>query len=363
MKNEICITGLGTVSKFGRSPDRFFDSLISIDSEICGEDPELHAYITDIDEYKKDYIRYFLNLVRDSVYSVLEDWGKSLYGKRGCLIIGTGMGISDIYLNTEKYKRNDIKNLLYSYLEIPAEIYILSSACSSSAQALEYAVRLLDCDERGYDYVIAGGAEAFSQIVYNGFLRLNSIDKSGCRPFDKNRRGIYPADGAAFFMLEKKNESENIYCRIKGICSLNEAYHTTAPYPDGRYIRSVINSALNDAGLAAEDIDAVIAHGTGTKLNDKIEAQALLDVFGRICVTSPKGRIGHTGGASGAFGLLTASMALQRQCIPHIANLEECDVDMLINPVKYNPQNKEINNLLVNCFAFGGCDAALAVGK
>ena len=84
------------MSKFGRSPDRFFDSLISIDSEICGEDPELHAYITDIDEYKKDYIRYFLNLVRDSVYSVLEDWGKSLYGKRGCLIIGTGMGISDI---------------------------------------------------------------------------------------------------------------------------------------------------------------------------------------------------------------------------------------------------------------------------
>jgi len=365
---EVYVTGVGIVSKFGSTINEYWDELnkgktsekqnISVNNQ----NKEVLADILSTKMYEEDYEKYFLDMCCKAILTAAQDADIDLSGQRGCIIIGTGMGISDAFLSLEDKPADFMSKLehkIRKYLKVNIKVLIMANSCCAGAQAIAYAYDLLNFND--FKFVIAGGVEAFSYITYCGFKRLNSIDETGCKPFDKNRKGIYVGDGAVFFVLENR-KSEHGYCKMLGQAVTSDAYHIVSPEPGGIQISRAIRQALKQADIKYNEIDAVITHGTGTKLNDIVEAKALYDIFGHIDVTAPKGKIGHTGGASGAFGLLTAICALKFQCLPYVVNLNELDESVKISPVMLSKKFKSIKNIIVNCLAFGGTNTVLVCG-
>lgn len=360
MSDEIFVSGIGLKSKFGSTPDSFWNSLIT-----CNDHGE-RAICTDIisDElYQENYENYFIDMCTDAIIRAANEAGVDLNDGHGCVILGTGMGLADSFLYEDKIEPDFMSSLdvkIKEKLHTNVSIIIIANACCSSAQAIAFGYDLLMSKE--YTYVIAGGVEAYSYITQCGFQRLNAIDKNGCKPFDKDRKGIHIGDGAVFFTLMSVSNKHS-YCKLLGHGNTNDAYHIVAPDPTGQYIKNAILTALNYSKIIPNEIDAVVTHGTGTKANDQVEAEALYELFGEIDITAPKGKIGHIGGASGAFGILTAILMLQHQKIPPVVNLNEIDSSIKVNPVIHEGKKKRIRKLLVNCFGFGGTNTVLVCGE
>lgn len=360
MPGEVHVTGVGLVSKFGNNLEEFWNALKTQGN--YEKENSIPEYITSYEEYKKNYERYFLNLCTEAISRAIKDAHIEKENLNGCIIVGTGMGLADSFLS-QKLEPNYmslLKMKLQEKLKTKINIIIMANACCAGAQAIAYAYDLIRTGK--YDYVVAGGAEAYSYITDSGFYRLNCIDENGCRPFDKNRKGITVGDGAAFFVVERYSNIHT-YCEMLGHGITCEAYHVVSPKPDGTEIKNSIQNALRRAELKPENIDAVIAHGTGTKQNDSIEGKVLWEVFKEIDVTAPKGKIGHTGGASGAFGLLTALCLLKYQEIPPVMNLRHQDDNINIHAIKDQSKKKDIHKVLINCLAFGGTNVVLLCGR
>ena len=226
-------------------------------------------------------------------------------------------------------------------------------------------------DSQCFDLVIAGGIESLSLMALSGFLRLYSLDKNGCKPFDKDRKGIMVGEGAAFFILERTSEiiskRKNVYCILAGAGISNDAYNIVQIDPSGTEIKRAMDQAFDVSGLSKSDIDLIVAHGTGTTINDKVESKIINEYFkeclSSINVTTSKGATGHTGGSSGAFGLLTGIGALLTGCIPPILNLKNVDLDVKI-PLIYGKYKKhKVEVVMVNAFAFGGTNIILICKK
>lgn len=356
------ITGVGVNSPFGNTLERFWKSVV------WGERPLKESsfyYFSHEDETSDWYEKNFSNVCIATVLDALADAGLEKSEKQGCLILGSGMGISDIFLAEDQLGHPNpfqMKKKLVKSLEVQTgmqwHISINANACCAGAQAIAYGFDLV-CSGR-YDFVVAGGIEVESKIMQNGFRRLNGIDEECCRPFDKNRKGIQVGEGAAFFVIQKNGSQK--YGEILGQAVTNDAYHIVAPRPGGKYIQNAMELALKRANRKPKEIDAVVAHGTGTKKNDAIEAQVLGQIFPNAYVTAPKSVIGHTGGASGAFGLLTALGILRYQEIPPIHHLVQLDEGITIRAVQKNAKKLMIRNVLVDCFAFGGTNTVLLCG-
>lgn len=351
---RVSVTGIGISSQFGNTLERFWKSVIS------GEKPLKENVASDHSE------RLFLDACITTVLDAIKDADVETKGEKGCFILGTGMGISDVFLAEEKTVPPDtfqLKEKISKRLEeqtgMQWRTIIIANACCAGAQAIAYGFDMVR--SRQYDFVVAGGIEIESQIMRNGFQRLNSIDEECCRPFDKSRKGIRVGEGAVFFVLQTKRKW--VYGEILGQAVTNDAYHIVSPRPGGEYIQNVIELSLQRSNRKPEEIDAVVAHGTGTRKNDAIEAQVLERIFKNVYVTAPKCVIGHTGGASGAFGLLTALGMLQYQEIPPIHHLKQLDEDINILVVQNKPQKASVRNVLINCFAFGGTNIALVCGR
>lgn len=359
---RVSITGIGISSPYGSTLERFWLSLVSGERPI--EDSSLN-HLRYENESSGDYEASFLNSCTTAVFDAFWDARLDKMEKNGCLILGTGMGISDIFLmekqavfsNYSKLKAK-LEKHLQEQTAIQWRIIVIANACCAGAQAIAYGFDLVRSGR--YDFVVAGGIEGESKIMQNGFLRLNAIDEECCRPFDKNRKGIRIGEGAAFFVLQR-NERQ-AYGEILGQAVTNDAYHVVSPRPDGKLVQNAIELALKRADKKPADIDVVVAHGTGTKKNDAIEAQVLDRIFKNVYVTAPKSVIGHTGGASGAFGLLTALGMLRYQAIPPIHHLEQLDENMNLHVVQKEPKKMKIGKVLVDCFAFGGTNTAFLCG-
>lgn len=352
---DIYINGISVVSKHGTELDMYWRNL-NTDGSVCSALPY----------EKKNHNNpeaYFIAICKEGIEASARDAAVTLNMADGCIVVGTGMGLSDLFLyrdNLPYHYLSQLKDKIASALGSDIPVILIANACCAGAQAIAYGFDLLRAGT--YQYVIAGGAEVYSRITHDGFRRLYAVDETGCKPFDQNRKGIAMGEGAAFFVLQPSNAS-NPYCRLLGTSVTNDAYHIVAPAPEGLQIRRAVLQALEQAGLSKAEIDAVIAHGTGTPLNDRIEADVLYELFGEIDVTAPKGKIGHTGGAAGAFGLLTAVCCLKYQQLPYIVNLKVVDDLVKIRPVTYEPKNKKIEHILVNAFAFGGTNTALICGE
>ncbi|RPJ08428.1 MAG: hypothetical protein EHM28_04365, partial [Spirochaetaceae bacterium] len=187
------------------------------------------------------------------------------------------------------------------YLGLGSMACNISTACTSSARAIVFGRSLLDLGV--CDAVVAGGGDIVSDSVLLGFHALEAVDRQPCNPFSKNRHGINLGEGAALFVLTRE-PLDGQAIRIAGCGESSDAYHMTAPEPEGMGASAAMSEALDDAGLAPEDIDYINLHGTGTELNDRMESKATARVFVHVPpASSTKTMIGHTLGAAGAMEL------------------------------------------------------------
>lgn len=245
------------------------------------------------------------------------------------------------------------------------------TACASGANSIGDAFKVI---ERGdADAMITGGSEApLTKMAFAGFsaakaLSFNDDPKTASRPFDSNRDGFVMGEGAGILILESLDSAlergATIYAEIVGYGASGDAYHITAPAPEGEGAVRAMRQAIEDAGLQAEDIDYVNAHGTSTELNDKFETAALKQLLGdhayQTAISSTKSMTGHMLGAAGAVEAIICIKAIQEGMIPPTINQSEkdplCDLDYVPN-VK---REKKVRAALSNSLGFGGHNAAL----
>ena len=243
------------------------------------------------------------------------------------------------------------------------------TACAAGTHAVGNAARLV-MDDR-CDVMLTGGSEASTTATaLQGFTNMTAASKSGiCRPFDRDRDGLLMAEAGAVLVLEELEHARargaEILGEIMGSASNADAYHITAPAPGGGGAVACMELALADAGIRAEDIRHVNAHGTSTPLNDAAEAEALAKIFGLPgpVVTSTKGVTGHALGAAGAIEAVAVLLAIQHGLIPPTAGLRHLDPELpAIDVVIGAPRAWEPGPSLSNSFGFGGHNGTLVIG-
>lgn len=253
--------------------------------------------------------------------------------------------------------------------------FVFATACSSSASAM---IKARDMIQAGLvDAAVVGGVDIASDTVLLGFDSLEAVSDEKTNPFSKNRKGITLGEAAALFVVSKdaddvSDNTDGIAIKLLGAGESADASHMTAPLEDGSGAAQAIKEALNDSGLKPTDIDYLNLHGTGTHLNDAMEAKAVNAIFGEytkdLPVSSTKPLMGHTLGASGAIELAICSHALRHSAekkLPvHMWDGVFDDELPRLNFVKSGDVCKEeIKIAMSNSFGFGGCNISLIIGK
>ena len=243
------------------------------------------------------------------------------------------------------------------------------SACSSGTVAIGYAADAIGWGQ--LDVALAGASDVLCRLTLSGFNALRLVDKEPCRPFCRSRQGMNLGEAAAMLVLEDlaaaRRRGAHIYAEVAGYGVRCEAYHPTAPEPEGKAVAALIEDALRSARISADAVDHVNAHGTATPQNDQAEARgmrlALGDRMARIPVTSIKSMIGHCLAAAGAIEAATLALSIARGVVPPTVNFREpdpeCDVDVVANEARRVPISCGVSTSL----AFGGNDAALVMRR
>jgi len=248
------------------------------------------------------------------------------------------------------------------------------TACAASSHAVGDAFKVI---QRGQaDVMLAGGTEAsLTGLMLGGFDVMkatstrNSEPQRASRPFDRDRDGFVPAEGAAMLVLEElghaRSRGAKIYAEILGYGLSNDAHHYTAPDPEGQGAALCMRMALEDAGITPEEVEYINAHGTSTPLNDAVETLAIKSVFGRhayrVPISSTKSMTGHLLGAAGALELIFTCLTICEGVIPPTINYEspdpECDLDYVPNQAR----SARVRTAMSNSFGFGGTNACLVL--
>jgi len=251
--------------------------------------------------------------------------------------------------------------------EGPCSMHI--DACSSGNHTIAYAYDLIQSGR--VDAMVVGGGEPTPQTGFTHFHNLRALAPDRCQPFDKNRQGLMLGEGAGVLVMETYEAASRrgapIYAEVLSYGLSCDAYHMTAPHPEGDGARRAIAAALENARLSPDSIDYVSAHGTGTPLNDVTETMALKAVLGerayRVPTSSIKSMIGHTMGAASAIESAVCCLALRDQIAPPTINYETpdpgCDLDYVPNQAR----ELKMKIVLNNSFAFGGNNAVIIFGK
>lgn len=239
------------------------------------------------------------------------------------------------------------------------------NACSSGTDAIGVALSWLKSDL--CDIVIAGGADELSHIPYCGFGALGIINPGLCAPFDRDRQGLNLGEGSGVMVIEKRSvaRSRGVSADLflGGYGSLSDAYHLTAPSPDGVGLKASLRSALAEAEITPADVCFVNAHGTGTHDNDQVEGKVLAEIFGpELKMLSTKGYTGHTLGAAGGLEAVFTALGLREGWIPACAGFVNQDEAIPLAPVR---EKTAISGryAVSTSLAFGGNNAALVIGR
>jgi 3-oxoacyl-[acyl-carrier-protein] synthase-1 len=245
-------------------------------------------------------------------------------------------------------------------LEGPAAV--VSCACASSAKVFAAARRMMEAGL--IDAALVGGVDSLCLTTLYGFHSLQLCSRAPCRPFDVARDGISIGEAAAFALLERAPEEpgrDDVL--VLGIGESNDAYHMSAPHPEGHGARRAMQAALSDAGLEPAAIDYINLHGTGTPSNDRSESQAVTSVFGPTTpCSSTKGATGHTLGAAGALEAVISALALRNGIIP--GGVPTANVDPTLTALYLKKNRKApLQRVLSNSFGFGGTNCSLILGR
>jgi 3-oxoacyl-[acyl-carrier-protein] synthase II len=254
--------------------------------------------------------------------------------------------------------------------------YAIVSACASSAHAIGDAMRVIQRGEA--DVVVTGGAEAaITEMSFAGFCSSRALStrndqpEKASRPFDVDRDGFVMGEGAAILVLEEeeyaKKRGAKIYADMIGCGMSADAYHITAPSPEGEGAALAMKAAMKDAGLSTEKIGYINTHGTSTPLGDIAETVAIKSVFGEqarnMAINSSKSMIGHMLGAAGAVEAIVAALSLRDGYVHPTINIENQDPQCDLNYMRDGGKSVDIRYALSNSFGFGGHNVTLALGK
>lgn len=273
---------------------------------------------------------------------------------------------SEFLTDNQKGRLRDVVNhecgsvteIVADALRINSYVTTISTACSSSANAIFFGAKLI---KHGMlDVVVAGGTDALTKFTLNGFNTLMILDREFCKPFDENRNGLNLGEGAGYVVLVSEKVAatmqDKILCSLSGYCNRNDAYHQTASSPDGRGSYLAMEGALRMSGLQPDEIDYINLHGTGTQNNDMAEGTAIQRLFQPHYpkMSSTKSFTGHTLGASGGIEAVFSVLAIKHGLI--YPNLR------LQTPIQAFPfaaetsvlQNQRVRHVLSNSFGFGG---------
>jgi 3-oxoacyl-[acyl-carrier-protein] synthase II len=241
------------------------------------------------------------------------------------------------------------------------------AACSSSTIAIGRGVEAIRAGRA--DAVLVGGTDALARLTYSGFNLLRLMDANPCRPFDKSRAGMNIGEGAGILVLEEfdraRRRGATIYAELAGHGLACEAFHPTAPEPEGKPVAAVVTLALRDGGISPDEVQHINAHGTATPQNDAAESRGFRRVFGdraaRIPVTSIKSMVGHCLGAAGAVEAAALALTVARGVIPPTINHSETDGDCAIDVVANEAREQKIRCAVSTSLGFGGNDSAIVM--
>lgn len=245
----------------------------------------------------------------------------------------------------------------------------ISTACAAGTNSIG---RAFDFIANGrVDVAISGGIDIFTELSFAGFNSLQSLSKTICQPFDRKRDGLTLGDASAFVVLESlshaRQRGARIYCEVKGYSANNEAYHPTAPNPDGSTACLTMQQALEHGGMTPSEVQYINAHGTATGANDGMEINGIRRLLGEqpVYVSSTKSMIGHTLGAAGSIELIATALGIHHGFVPPSCNLTTplTEDEDSIRIVRDKAIDYRFDGALSNSFGFGGCMASIAVKR
>ncbi|MHC5209633.1 MAG: beta-ketoacyl-ACP synthase [Planctomycetota bacterium] len=232
--------------------------------------------------------------------------------------------------------------------------WTISTACTSGAKPLASAQRLIASGM--VDAAIVGGIDTLCSLTLQGFHALQALDRQPCRPFSAERSGLSLGEGGVLALVEREGEARVL---VEAVGETSDAYHISAPHPEGRGALEAMRSALEQAGCKPGDVDHINAHGTGTPLNDVAESAAISALFGNdVPVVSTKGYTGHTLGAAGAIEFAFSAYAIEEGWIPASLNADPVDPKVDVN-VSRRVERGVYKRVLSNSFAFGGSNVSV----
>ena len=327
------------------------------------------------EKYLKDASAGLGKMEYDNIFNVLKDITSKVLDSSDLdnfhdtlLILGSSVGgmqeCEEIFYRDKNYKNIDPNrysmNVLSEYLNKEFGFYdirAISTACTSSANALLLAKRLIEVD--AYKNILVVGADGICYSTVLGFHALGVLADKKCTPFDKDRNGMNVAEAVGAILLQDTKTVNSI--ELKGVGASSDAYHMTNPDPEANGAVKSMRDAIDDAGLKLEDIEYINAHGTATLANDKVEALAIEKLFAKnVFVSSTKAITGHTLGAAGAVEAIISCEVIKRSLIPPqtgLKNQENKNIKIPKECVKI-----DVKNIVSNSFAFGGNNTSLVFG-
>jgi nodulation protein E len=399
MARRVAITGLGIISPLGLNAAENWKALSegrcaiqpiqSVDcstlrfrngAEVRGYDPALH-FPDGKDQYYDRFAQFSVVAAREA----FRDSGVELtpaLREKSAIVCGSAVGgqasieagFGDLWvqgrgrvhpLTIPKTMANAGASHISMDLGLSGPVYTVSTACSSANHAIGQAFRMLRSGEA--DLAVTGGSEAiFTVGMLKAWEAMRVIAPDTCRPFSKDRRGMILGEGGAMMILEPmdtaKARGAEIYGEICGFGMTSDAHHLTQPTTEGP--ARAMRGALEDGGIAPEEVGYVNAHGTGTPGNDPVETRAIRSVFGahadKLAVSSTKSLHGHALGAAGALEAIATVLALRNGILPPTANYNEPDPECDLDYIPNQPRAAKVEAALSNSFAFGGLNAVVA---
>ncbi|MDB5131887.1 MAG: beta-ketoacyl-[acyl-carrier-protein] synthase family protein [Mucilaginibacter sp.] len=269
--------------------------------------------------------------------------------------------------NVYDHECGSVTEIVAEKLGLKDYMTTISTACSSSANAIFYGARLIKNDV--LDVVVAGGTDALTKFTLNGFNTLMILDPEFCKPFDEHRQGLNLGEGAGYVVLVSDKVAKTLnkapYCKLSGYNNSNDAYHQTASSPDGTGSYLAMKGALEKSGLRPSDIDYINLHGTGTPNNDSAEGTAITRVFDPKYppVSSTKSFTGHTLGASGGVEAVFSVLAIKNGLIYPNLRFEIRMTELPFQPETKFRKGQNITHVMSNSFGFGGNCTSLIFSK